>query len=98
MINLVLMNAFSLESAPFNIYSLWGMILVEGLLDLPIAYLIIAPAMASFDVALEESSRVAARAAGAPSSGSRCRSCARRSWPRSSSASCAASPPLPCPR
>jgi iron(III) transport system permease protein len=34
------------------------MILVEGLLDLPVAYLIIAPAMASFDVALEESSRV----------------------------------------
>jgi len=34
------------------------MILVEGLLELPIAYLIIAPAMASFDVALEESSRV----------------------------------------
>jgi iron(III) transport system permease protein len=34
------------------------MIVVEGLLDLPIAYLIIAPAMASFDVALEESSRV----------------------------------------
>jgi iron(III) transport system permease protein len=41
-----------------NIYSLWGMILVEGLLDMPIAYLIIAPAMASFDVNLEESSRV----------------------------------------
>ncbi len=58
MINLVLKNALSLESAPFNVYSLWGMILVEGLLDLPIAYLIIAPAMASFDVALEESSRV----------------------------------------
>ncbi|HEX9672599.1 MAG TPA: iron ABC transporter permease, partial [Burkholderiales bacterium] len=49
---------FSLERAPFNIYSLEGMILVEALLDLPIAYLIIAPAMASFDVALEESSRV----------------------------------------
>ncbi len=58
MMNIVLKNAFSLESAPFNIYSLQGMILVEGLLDLPIAYLIIAPAMASFDVALEESSRV----------------------------------------
>ena len=54
----VLKNVFSLESAPFNIYSLQGMILVEALLDLPIAYLIIAPAMASFDVALEESSRV----------------------------------------
>jgi iron(III) transport system permease protein len=56
--NLVLKQAFSLESAPLNIYSLPGMILVEGLLDLPIAYLIIAPAMASFDVTLEESSRV----------------------------------------
>jgi len=58
MMNLVLKNALSLDSAPFNIYSMQGMILVEGLLDLPIAYLIIAPAMASFDVALEESSRV----------------------------------------
>jgi iron(III) transport system permease protein len=58
MINTVLKGALSLESAPFNIYSLHGMILVEALLDLPIAYLIIAPAMASFDVALEESSRV----------------------------------------
>lgn len=59
LLNLGLMQAFSLESAPFNIYSLGGMILVEGLLDLPIAYLIIAPAMGSFDVTLEESSRVA---------------------------------------
>ena len=58
MINIVLQNAFSLERAPFDIYSLQGMILVEALLDLPVAYLIIAPAMASFDVALEESSRV----------------------------------------
>jgi iron(III) transport system permease protein len=59
LLNLALVQAFALESAPFNIYSLGGMILVEGLLDLPIAYLIIAPAMASFDVTLEESSRVA---------------------------------------
>lgn len=58
MMNVVLKNAFSLDNAPFNIYSLQGMILVEALLDMPIAYLIIAPAMASFDVALEESSRV----------------------------------------
>ena len=58
MINTVLKSTLSLDSAPFNIYSLQGMILVEALLDLPIAYLIIAPAMASFDVALEESSRV----------------------------------------
>ncbi len=58
MMNLALMEVFGLDSAPFNIYTIWGMILVEGLLDMPIAYLIIAPAMASFDVALEESSRV----------------------------------------
>ncbi len=58
LINLVIKQTFGLDSAPFNIYSLWGMILVEGLLELPIAYLIIAPAMFSFDVALEESSRV----------------------------------------
>jgi iron(III) transport system permease protein len=56
--NLILKQVFGLENSPFNIYSLWGMILVEGLLDMPIAYLIIAPAMASFDVNLEESSRV----------------------------------------
>ncbi|MDD3538844.1 MAG: iron ABC transporter permease [Atribacterota bacterium] len=57
-LNLILKQFFGLENSPFNIYSLWGMILVEGLLDMPIAYLIIAPAMASFDVNLEESSRV----------------------------------------
>ncbi|MBB5346857.1 iron ABC transporter permease [Desulfoprunum benzoelyticum] len=57
-LNLILQQAFSLHHAPFNIYSLPGMVLVEGLLDLPIAYLIIAPAMASFDASLEESSRV----------------------------------------
>jgi len=57
-LNLALMKLFGLEEAPFNAYTLWGMILVEGLLDLPVSYLIIAPAMAQFDVALEESSRV----------------------------------------
>ncbi len=57
-LNRYLIGALGLESAPFDIYTLKGMILVEGLLDLPIAYLIIAPAMGSFDIALEESSRV----------------------------------------
>jgi iron(III) transport system permease protein len=57
-LNLLLKEVFHLERAPFNIYSLPGMILVEGLLDLPISYLILAPAMAAFDVSLEESSRV----------------------------------------
>ena len=58
MMNLALKDMLDLNSSPFNVYSLPGMILVEGLLDMPIAYLIIAPAMAQFDVALEESSRV----------------------------------------
>ena len=58
LINLFLRQLPGLENTAINIYSLPGMILVEGLLDLPIAYLILAPAMASFDVALEESSRV----------------------------------------
>ena len=57
-LNRVMMDLFGLNGAPFNIYSLPGMILVEGLLDLPIAYLIIAPAMSAFDVSLEESSKV----------------------------------------
>ena len=48
----------NLRDSPFNVYSLSGMILVEGLLDLPVSYLIIAPAMSSFDVSLEESSKV----------------------------------------
>ncbi len=58
LMNLVLMETFGLAKGPLNIYSMPGMILVEGLLNMPIAYLIIAPAMASFDVSLEESSRV----------------------------------------
>jgi iron(III) transport system permease protein len=58
LINLFLRQVLGFENAAVNIYSLPGMILVEGLLDLPIAYLILAPAMASFDVSLEESSRV----------------------------------------
>lgn len=57
-LNLIINRIFSLEDSLFSIYSLPGMIMVEGLLDLPIAYLIIAPAMSTFDVALEESSRV----------------------------------------
>jgi iron(III) transport system permease protein len=58
LINLFLKELFHLESSLFNIYTLPGMILVEGLLDLPIAYLILAPALAAFDISLEESSKV----------------------------------------
>ncbi len=57
-LNLFCRQVLGFDASPFNIYSLGGMVLVEGLLDLPIAYLILAPALASFDVTLEESSRV----------------------------------------
>ncbi len=58
LLNLLIREALGIQGAVFNVYTLPGMILVESLLDLPIAYLILAPAMASFDVSLEESSRV----------------------------------------
>ncbi len=61
MLNLVL-RQLGWEGAALSIYTLTGMILVEGLLDMPIAYLVIAPAMSAFDVALEESSRVSGAA------------------------------------
>lgn len=43
----------------FNVYSMPGMIFVEGLILTPLAYLIIAAAMRSMDPALEEAARVA---------------------------------------
>ena len=58
LINQALMFVFGLESAPFDIYSLGGMIFVQGLYLAPLAYLIIAPAFASIDASLEESARM----------------------------------------
>lgn len=58
LMNLLLKEILGLKTSPFNIYTMEGMILVEALLDLPIAYLIMAPAMSGFDISLEESSRV----------------------------------------
>jgi iron(III) transport system permease protein len=44
---------------PFNVYSMGGMIFVEGLVLTPLAYLIISAAMRSMDPALEEAARIA---------------------------------------
>lgn len=57
-VNVFLQQLLGLGSAPFNVYTLTGMTIVQGVVILPVAYLIIAPAMQAFDVALEESSRV----------------------------------------
>ncbi|MEO6409622.1 MAG: iron ABC transporter permease [Burkholderiaceae bacterium] len=54
-INLALMNAFSLQSAPFDIYSMWGMIWVDGLHYSPMAFLLMTAAFRAMDPSLEES-------------------------------------------
>lgn len=59
LLNLALMGIFGLESAPFNIYSMWGMIFVEALITTPLAFLIISAGLYSMDPSLEESARVA---------------------------------------
>lgn len=58
MFNVFLRNTFGFAKGPFNIYSLGGMIFLEGMLDLPVTYLVMSPAMYSFDTMLEEASRV----------------------------------------
>ncbi len=58
LINHMLMAVLGLDSAPFNIYSLGGMIFVQGLYLTPLAYLIIAPSISSMDSGLEESARM----------------------------------------
>jgi iron(III) transport system permease protein len=59
LINVSLMNVFGFESSPFNVYSIWGMIWVEGLSFYPIVFLLMSAAFRSMDPSLEEASRVA---------------------------------------
>jgi iron(III) transport system permease protein len=59
LINRSLVEVFSLGAAPFNIYSLWGMIFVEALITTPLAFLIVSASLYSMDPSLEESARVA---------------------------------------
>jgi len=59
LINRFLMDLLNLENAPFNLYSLWGMIFVEALITTPLAFLIISASLYSMDPSLEESARVA---------------------------------------
>ena len=57
MVNAVLKSAFNLSQSPFDIYSLPGLIFVEGLILTPLAFLIISAALRGMDPALEESAR-----------------------------------------
>jgi len=49
-----LMQTFGLSEAPFNIYSLGGMVFVEGLRLVPTAFLMLIPLLRSMDPSLEE--------------------------------------------
>ena len=54
-VNLVLKNWFGFDAAPFDIYSIWGMIWVDGLHYSPMAFLLMSAAFRAMDPALEES-------------------------------------------
>jgi iron(III) transport system permease protein len=54
-INLALKSWFGLDAAPFDIYSMGGMIWVDGLHYSPMAFLLMSAAFRSMDPALEES-------------------------------------------
>ena len=54
-INLVLMSLFNLDGPVFNIYSMWGMIWVDGLQSSPVAFLLMTAAFRAMDPSLEES-------------------------------------------
>jgi iron(III) transport system permease protein len=60
-LNKVLMQVFGLESAPFDIFTMSGMIFVEAIAVVPTTFLILSPAFRNMDPALEE----AASASGA---------------------------------
>ena len=48
------MSVFGLESAPIDVYSIGGMIFIEGLRLVPTAFLMLVPLLRSMDPALEE--------------------------------------------
>ncbi|MDB5945682.1 MAG: sugB 2 [Ramlibacter sp.] len=54
-INLTLMNWFGLSAPVFDIYSMWGMIWVDGLHYSPMAFLLMTAAFRAMDPSLEES-------------------------------------------
>ncbi len=59
LINVMLRNVIHVTHGPLNIYSLPGLIFVEGLILTPLAFLIMSGALRNMDPALEESARTA---------------------------------------
>jgi iron(III) transport system permease protein len=57
-LNAVLKSAFGLKDAPFNIYSMGGMIWALSSHYFPLAYLVLGPALRTLDVRMEEAGLV----------------------------------------
>ena len=58
LLNAVLRASFHLEKGPLNIYSMPGLMFVEGLVLTPLAFLIVSAALRGMDPSLEESARM----------------------------------------
>ena len=54
LLNHIIQGAFGLENAPFNVFSLAGIIWVRGVLDVPLVFLWLWPALVAMDPSLEE--------------------------------------------
>jgi iron(III) transport system permease protein len=59
LINLVIKGALGLESAPFNVYSMWGMIWAESIHLYPLVFLLMSAAFRNMDTSLEEAALTA---------------------------------------
>jgi iron(III) transport system permease protein len=59
LINLVIKGLFGLEAAPFNVYSMWGMIWAESIHLYPLVFLLMSAAFRNMDTSLEEAALTA---------------------------------------
>jgi len=59
LINIVVKELLRLESAPFNIYSMWGMIWAEAIHLYPLVFLLMSAAFRNMDTSLEEAALTA---------------------------------------
>ncbi len=59
LINIVIKEAFGLEAAPFNVYSMWGMIWAESIHLYPLVFLLMSAAFRNMDTSLEEAALTA---------------------------------------
>lgn len=59
LINIVVRDVLRLDSAPFNVYSMWGMIWAEAIHLYPLVFLLMSAAFRNMDTSLEEAALTA---------------------------------------